>query len=302
MKKQAAEVQSAQPLCHGILPAPYLFLLIMQDNMLQHAPLGHDVAFPQAYDPLLLFPISRSTNRQTLPIPAKWYGADIWNAYELSWLTPRGKPVVAVGQFTFPYSSPSLVESKSFKLYLNSFSEERYVDAAAVSAVMRHDLEKVTGQQIAINIVPLSGNDRQLCQPLEGINIDAADIEIEHYSPAPERLACLSDASVVTETLVSDLLKSNCPVTGQPDWASVQIRYTGPQINREALLEYIVSLRRHTEFHEHCVEKMFCDIWAACAPQALFVRACYTRRGGLDINPWRSSEPAQPQPARTIRQ
>lgn len=302
MKKEGFKVQSNQASYIGISPPPYTFVFIMQENMLEHAPLGHDVVFPQAYDPLLLFPIPRSTNRNTLATPENWFGADIWNAYELSWLTPRGKPIVAVGQFIFPHSSPNLVESKSFKLYLNSFSEERYVDAAAISAIMHRDLEKATGEQVKIHLEPLTGHDRQQCQPLEGINIDAADIDIQHYSPMPGLLACLANASVVTEILVSDLLKSNCPVTGQPDWGSVQVRYTGPQINREALLAYIVSLRRHTEFHEHCVEKMFCDIWAACAPQALFVRACYTRRGGLDINPWRSSEPAQPQPARTIRQ
>lgn len=274
----------------------------MQDNTLEHAPLGRDIAFPLAYDPTLLFPLNRSTHRSALPIPEDWQGADIWNAYEISWLTPRGKPVVAVGQFIFPWSSPRLIESKSFKLYLNAFSEERHADAAAVSAIMRRDLEKATGERVQVSITPLSGSDRQLCQPLEGVNIDGADIDIRHYSPVPQLLRCLPGAGVVTETLVSDLLKSNCPVTGQPDWGSVQVRYTGQQIDRDRLLEYVVSLRRHTEFHEHCVEKMYCDIWAACAPQALFVRACYTRRGGLDINPWRSSSPKLPEPVRTLRQ
>jgi len=274
----------------------------MSSSDLTHAPLGHDVSYPSAYDPSLLFPVERAVNRRALRVPAQWHGADIWNAYELSWLTPRGKPVVAMARFEFPWDSPKLVESKSFKLYLNSFSEERYDGPGAVAAIMSRDLGAATGSAVRIEITPLSGADVQTCRPLDGINIDGADIDIVDYEPRPDVLRHAPGGDTVTETLVSDLLKSNCPVTGQPDWGSLQVRYSGRRIDRESLLRYIVSLRRHTEFHEHCVEKMYCDIWAACQPRELFVHACYTRRGGLDINPWRSSTGHAPGMVRTIRQ
>lgn len=274
----------------------------MHDPTLAQAPLGQEVSYPDAYNPALLFPIERATNRAALATPANWYGADIWNAYEVSWLTPKGKPVVALARFTFPHDSPRLVESKSFKLYLNSFSEERFGHADAISQIMRRDLSQAAGAEISVDLTPLAPQLGLQCGALDGISIDDADIQISTYEPAPGLLRCLPDAPVVSETLVSDLLKSNCPVTGQPDWGSVQVRYSGPQIDRHALLRYIVSLRRHTEFHEHCVEKMYCDIWQACQPDSLLVYARYTRRGGLDINPWRSSAPADVSQARTPRQ
>ena len=272
----------------------------MFDPKLADAPLGHEVAYPKKYDANLLFPIARATNRHALPHMPDWVGADIWHGYEISWLNPKGKPIVAMARFIFPQSSPNLIESKSFKLYLNSFNEERYDSAQAVLDIMRRDLSRAAGADIEVEFEPV---DKPLaCAPLEGINIDGADIEITAYRPAPELLRCVDSADIVSETLTSDLLKSNCPVTGQPDWGSVQIRYTGPRIDRGALLAYIVSLRQHDEFHEHCVEKMYCDIWQACQPASLSVYARYTRRGGLDINPWRSSEPITLSQARTPRQ
>ncbi len=269
---------------------------------LTHAPLGREVAYPSAYDASLLFPVARAHNRQGLNPPKAWYGADIWNAYELSWLTPKGKPVVALGRFIFPWDSPCLIESKSLKLYLNAFSETHFGRAEDAAQIMRRDLTAAAGAPVQVELQPLSGADTLACRPLAGINIDGADIDISQYEPQPGLLRCMPGHEQVSETLVSDLLKSNCPVTGQPDWGSVQIRYTGPRIDREALLRYVVSLRRHTEFHEHCVEKMYCDIQQACMPQALFVHARYTRRGGLDINPWRSSSAQGPEAVRTIRQ
>jgi len=266
------------------------------------SPLGREVAYPQRYDPALLFRIDRAANRSVLAIPDAWHGADIWNAYELSWLNARGKPVVAVGRFVVPCSSPRLVESKSFKLYLNSFSETRHDNAQAVQTLMTRDLSEATGAPVDVTLTPLGEKNSLAFQPMPGICIDDLDIEIHRYDPAPELLRCLPDAAIVSETLVSNLLKSNCPVTGQPDWGSVLIRYTGPAIDRAALLGYVVSLRRHTEFHEHCVEKMYCDIWHACRPAQLMVHACYTRRGGLDINPWRGSGLEGPPAIRTIRQ
>lgn len=274
----------------------------MLDPNLKNAPLGHDVVYPSAYDANLLFPIARAANRKTLALEPVWYGADIWNAYELSWLNAKGKPVVALGRFTFAPDSPNLIESKSFKLYLNSFNEERFASTQAVLERMQHDLDKAAQSRVDIRLQGLSHGEAKVYEALEGHSIDDADIEIDTYLPMPGLLKCVAGAKTVSESLTSDLLKSNCPVTGQPDWGSVQVRYTGAQIDRNALLQYIVSLRQHTEFHEHCVEKMYCDIWQACQPEALFVYARYTRRGGLDINPWRSSHPAQASLIRTIRQ
>lgn len=274
----------------------------MHDPALDNAPLGHETTYPDAYDAKLLFPIDRATNRAALAIPTTWHGDDIWNAYELSWLTPKGKPVVALARFTFPHTSPRLVESKSFKLYLNSFSEERFEHAETISQILKTDLGLAVGAEVGVDLQPLAQQLPLQHGPMDGINIDGADIDISAYEPAPGLLQCMPSAEVVSETLVSDLLKSNCPVTGQPDWGSVQVRYSGPQIDRHALLRYIVSLRRHTEFHEHCVEKMYCDIWQACKPHSLLVYARYTRRGGLDINPWRSSAPASIGHTRTTRQ
>jgi 7-cyano-7-deazaguanine reductase len=274
----------------------------MSDSSLVHTVLGRDVAYPAAYDPGLLFPIARSLNRASLAVPEPWHGADIWNAYEISWLNARGKPVVALGRFVFPYDSPCLVESKSFKRYLNSFSEERYENEYRVMELMAADLGKAAGARVDVSLQVLKPGDVLECRPLEGDSIDDLDIDIDTYEPAPQLLRCRESAQIVTETLTSELLKSNCPVTGQPDWGSVQVRYTGRQIDPAALLQYIVSLRRHTEFHEHCVEHMYCDIWKACQPQALQVYARYTRRGGLDINPWRGSAPGHMNEARGLRQ
>lgn len=274
----------------------------MNNSEFVQAPLGQDVAYPVAYNPALLFPIDRTANRQHLLIPDAWHGDDIWNAYELSWLNLRGKPVVALGRFVFPQTNPRLIESKSFKLYLNSFNEERHQDTETVRRTMQHDLEAASGGPVGVSLRLLDALPGPQCQPLDGSSIDDADIDINVYEPAAGLLRCLPEAPWVSETLRSDLLKSNCPVTGQPDWGSVQVSYTGPQIDQHALLRYIVSLRRHTEFHEHCVEKMYCDIWQACQPDSLFVYARYTRRGGLDINPWRSSKPAKVQDQRTVRQ
>lgn len=271
-------------------------------DLLSNAPLGHDVTYPDTYSPDLLFALSRDTNRQTLRLPAAWHGADIWNAYEMSWLTPRGKPVVATAQFIFPYDSPKLIESKSFKLYLNSLNQERVADVATLTQRITRDLSDAAGAAVEVQISPLRELGIVQCAPLEGVCIDDLDIAITQYQPDPGLLRCTDTAGPVTETLTSDLLKSNCPVTGQPDWGSVQVSYTGRAIDRASLLAYIVSLRQHTEFHEHCIEKMYCDILHACAPTALTVYARYTRRGGLDINPWRSSHPVAVSNIRTHRQ
>lgn len=264
--------------------------------------LGQEVTYPDTYSPDLLFAISRDTNRQTIDTPTIWHGADIWNAYEMSWLNPQGKPIVGTGEFIFPCDSPCLIESKSLKLYLNSWNQEHVTDLDALHQQITADLSRAAGSEVSVRITPLGSSDTLTCQPLEGKCIDDLDVSITHYQPDARLLRRASAGAPVTEVLTSNLLKSNCPVTGQPDWGSVQISYTGPALDHASLLAYIVSMRQHTEFHERCVEKMFCDLWSICAPTALCVYARYTRRGGLDINPWRSSHPVTIPNVRTIRQ
>ncbi|RAP64622.1 NADPH-dependent 7-cyano-7-deazaguanine reductase QueF [Achromobacter sp. HZ01] len=272
---------------------------------LSHGPLGQSVSYVSQYDPTLLFPIARSHNRAALnladgKLPFK--GVDLWNAYELSWLDAKGKPRIAMATFSVPADSPNIIESKSFKLYLNSFNQTRLVNSAALRGRLERDLSAAAGAPVGLDFfLPQRFSELRMGE-LDGIYIDKLDIEIDTYEPAPELLRTRA-GDPVEETLASRLLKSNCPVTGQPDWASVQIRYRGAPIDRESLLRYIVSFRQHAEFHEHCVERIFTDIMQACRPEQLTVYARYTRRGGLDINPWRSNfEAAPPADLRTVRQ
>lgn len=271
---------------------------------LSNAPLGQHVAYPSQYDPGLLFPIPRATNRASLQLGAAlpFTGVDLWNAYELSWLDARGKPRVAMATFSFPADSPNIVESKSFKLYLNSFNQTRLPNAQALRDRLERDLAAAAGAPVRLEFISPQRFGELNMAELDGIYIDKLDIEIDTYEPAPQLLQC-APGDEVEETLATRLLKSNCPVTGQPDWASLQVRYRGRPIDRAALLKYVVSFRQHAEFHEHCVERIFGDIMRACQPRQLTVYARYTRRGGLDINPWRSNfESAPPADVRTARQ
>ncbi|AEE67360.1 7-cyano-7-deazaguanine reductase [Bordetella pertussis] len=271
---------------------------------LSNAPLGQHVAYPSQYDPGLLFPIPRATNRASLQLGAAlpFTGVDLWNAYELSWLDARGKPRVAMATFSFPADSPNIVESKSFKLYLNSFNQTRLPNAQALRDRLERDLAAAAGAPVGLEFISPQRFGELNMAELDGIYIDKLDIEIDTYEPAPQLLQC-APGDEVEETLATRLLKSNCPVTGQPDWASLQVRYRGRPIDRAALLKYVVSFRQHAEFHEHCVERIFGDIMRACQPRQLTVYARYTRRGGLDINPWRSNfESAPPADVRTARQ
>jgi len=262
--------------------------------------LGREVQFPRQYAPELLFPIARAKARDKIGLAAAlpFIGHDRWHAYELGWLDARGKPVVAVATITVPATSPYLIESKSLKLYLNSLNAYRFADHRAAQETIAGDLGRATGANVEVifGLPPMGTDDG-------AILIDDQDIEISHYAPpAPDFLQATAGPHV-QEILRSDLLKSNCPVTGQPDWASVEIDYHGPQIDRAGLLRYLVSFREHAEFHEHCVERIFTDLMARCHPQRLSVEARYTRRGGLDINPWRAT-PGLPAPAakRELRQ
>ncbi len=270
-----------------------------------YSPLGKPTEYAAHYAPELLYPIPRQLKRDELGIdPANlpFVGEDLWNAYELSWLNPKGKPVVAVGQFRIPCDSPNLIESKSFKLYLNSFNQTMFSSIEAVSATLENDLGRNAGAAVSVNIEDLSGRPQAAIDFPQGILLDTLDVTCDCYQPAPEQLQT-RDEPIVEETLYSHLLKSNCLVTGQPDWATVVIRYRGRPIERTGLLRYIVSFRNHNEFHEQCVERIYCDLQRHCQPAALAVHARYTRRGGLDINPFRSSgEFPAPDNAREIRQ
>ena len=266
-----------------------------------HSPLGKETVYANQYDSSLLYPIERDINwqargveRTTLP----FFGEDIWNSYEISWLNAKGKPIVALAEFHIPATSSHIIESKSFKLYLNSYNLTRFDDAAQVVAQMEKDLSKAAGGDVRVLLT--SPQDAVAVETFIGECIDELDIEVSHYEPAPELLSAKGE--VVTEALVSHLLKSNCPVTGQPDWASIQITYTGAKIDQEGLLGYLISYREHGDFHEQCVETIFMDIWQQCKPEQLSVYARYVRRGGLDINPFRSSKDERPANMRLSRQ
>ncbi len=278
----------------------------------EESQLGKVTAYPDQYDAGLLYPIARAPNRAEIGVGATlpFVGADLWTAFELGWLNLRGKPQVALGHFTVPCETPNIIESKSFKLYLGSFNNTRFADVDAVQARLRADLNAAlwrgapaVGASMGVKILTPELFDREPVHELEGLCLDRLDVECTQYTPAPELLKADFESQPVTETLFSRLLKSNCPVTGQPDWGNLQISYSGPQIEQEGLLQYLVSFRNHNEFHEQCVERIYMDIWRRCQPARLSVYARYTRRGGLDINPFRTSAPqALPRNVRTARQ
>jgi 7-cyano-7-deazaguanine reductase len=280
-------------------------------NTPEQSQLGKPAPYADHYDASLLFPLSRLPNRTELGLHGAppFFGADLWTAFELSWLTPRGKPQVAIAHVTVPCETANIVESKSFKLYLNSFSNTAFADANEVRDRIRADVSEAVWRgapsqsSVGVRILSPQEFDREPVQELDGLSLDRLDIECSDYTPTPELLSAAFGEQPVEEVLTSNLLKSNCPVTGQPDWGSVQIRYSGPQIDQGGLLRYLVSYRNHPEFHEHCAERIFMDVWTRCKPVKLAVYARYTRRGGLDINPFRTSHPiALPANIRTARQ
>ncbi len=280
-------------------------------NTPEQSQLGKPAVCVGEYDRGLLFPLSRLPKRLELGLAGEtpFFGADLWTSYELSWLTPRGRPQIAIAHVTVPCETPNIVESKSFKLYLNSFGNTRFDSPDAVRDRIRDDVSEAvwrgagTQGSVGVRLLMPDQFERERVKEMEGVSLDRLDIECTHYTPAPELLTAAFDEKPVQEVLTSNLLKSNCLVTGQPDWGSVQIRYSGPQIDQGGLLRYIVSFRNHNEFHEQCVERMFMDIRRRCKPVKLAVYARYTRRGGVDINPFRTSHPAAlPPDVRTARQ
>lgn len=255
-------------------------------------PLGQASDYVSEYDPSLLCPVPRKLKRDELEIGKKlpFTGIDIWNAYELSWLTPTGKPMAAMAEFRFLCESPNLIESKSFKLYLNSYNQTRVESVEDLANTLTEDLGKAAGAPVTVFLTDLNDPAGQHFGSLPGECIDNTEVSEPNYELDPELLKGSANSDdIVAEELHSHLLKSNCLVTRQPDWGSVLIRYHGPKINRESLLRYLISFRQHDEFHEQCVERIYNDLMRFCRPDKLTVYARYTRRGGLDINPFRSN-------------
>ncbi|BFM08124.1 NADPH-dependent 7-cyano-7-deazaguanine reductase QueF [Halioxenophilus aromaticivorans] len=277
------------------------------EHSAQGSGLGKHTDYISQYDPNQLYPIARKVARDNLGVAGKlpFDGVDYWTAWELSWLNANGLPQVAVAEFALPAISDSIIESKSFKLYLNSFNQTRFSSWQEVETRMQADLSQAAGAPVVVSLMTLAQAQERmpLCAPT-GLCIDEIEVAIEHYEPAPELLK-LDDSRQglrVSEQLYSNLLKTNCPVTGQPDWATLWLEYTGPAINHASLLAYVVSFREHQDFHEQCVERCFLDIQARLKPDQLSVYARYTRRGGLDINPFRTSGAAAPGSWRLVRQ
>jgi 7-cyano-7-deazaguanine reductase len=271
--------------------------------MLENSPLGQTTSYKNQYDPKLLYPVARDRQRQNLAIgdALPFAGVDIWNGYEFSWLDNQGKPQVALLTMTNPCTSPNIIESKSLKLYLNSFNLSRFASSKEVLAHLLQDLSQAAGAPVNVTLQPLPTTEQAAFAQLPGDCLDDLPITVTEYQVTPRLLQ--TDTTVTTsETLHTHLFKSNCLMTGQPDWASVLIRYQGPQIIHAGLLQYLISYREHAEFHEHCVERIFMDILRQCQPSQLTVYARFTRRGGLDINPFRSNFEASYGNLRLIRQ
>lgn len=271
----------------------------------EHSPLGKSSEYIATYTPSLLFPIPRAAKWAELGLTAEtlpYQGVDFWNCFELSWLLPSGKPVVAIGEFTIPADSPNIIESKSFKLYLNSLNQTPFPDRASLVATLQADLSAAAGKPVGVRIRSLSDVETEGVAALPGVCIDELDVSINSYeTPRPELLRC-DDSRVIEESLHSHLLKSNCPVTSQPDWGSVAVEYRGSALDHASLLAYIVSFRQHSDFHEQCVERIFLDLQRLLKPEKLTVYARYVRRGGLDINPYRSTEAINLENRRLARQ
>jgi 7-cyano-7-deazaguanine reductase len=270
---------------------------------LRDAPLGHPSGHPDQYTPGLLYVVPRAPQREALrlSVPLPFTGVDQWTAYELTWLDAGGKPQVALATIDVPIDSPSLVESKSMKLYLGSFAQTRYAGMTEVAATIERDLSHAVGGPVGVALRGPAAFDVQAIRELGGESLDELPVTCSVYDVEPAFLSARGD--VVAETLTSRLFRSVCPVTAQPDIASVQLQYRGPRIDREGLLRYLVSYRRHAGFHEHCVERIFVDVAARCRCEQLTVHARFTRRGGLDINPFRTNTGvAAPDNVRTARQ
>ena len=273
---------------------------------LQSLGLGKQTTYDSSFDAKLLQGVPRSLNRDGLNLTESlpFHGTDLWTGYELSWLNAKGKPIVAMANFSVPFDSDNLIESKSFKLYLNSLNQHKFNDSVDVEKQLIKDLSLCANGKVNVELVLAKDFPQQKIVAPQGHNIDELDIVIDDYNFSNKYLidSVEKNAKIIEEKLHSNLLKSNCLITNQPDWGTVEIHYVGPRINREALLRYLISFRQHNEFHEQCVERIFCDLMAFCQCEKLSVYARYTRRGGLDINPFRSNFSQAPINQRQARQ
>lgn len=270
--------------------------------MTEHNPLGKKISHAKKYDPSQLFPIEREEARRLLSIEKPPFtGADIWNCYEISWLNSSGKPKIGIGRFTVPFDSRFIVESKSMKLYLNSFNQTRFGSVSEVKKAIATDLSFACGSTVDVSIILPEDFNQEMIQNPKGVCIDDIDITMEKYELSSDYLKTNSSCSA-DELIYSNLLRTNCPVTNQPDWATLFINYSGKEIEKASLLKYIVSFREHSGFHENCVETIFMDILNICKPEKLLVNARFTRRGGIDINPYRSNYGVTLDDERVIRQ
>ena len=272
-------------------------------TVFDRSPLGKATDYPDRYDPALLFPIERAAQREAIGLSGAlpFRGVDLWTAYEISWLDARGKPQLAIGRLAVPADSPAIVESKSLKLYLGSFAQERLPGSDALERRIGDDLERACGATVHVELTPAARFEELALEELPGESLDALDVAFDAYEPAPDLLR--SGGAETEETLRSALFRSNCPVTGQPDYADVMVRYRGPRVDRAGLFRYLISYRKHAAFHETCVERIFVQVLERCRPSVLTVHARFLRRGGIDINPFRSNfESASTATARTPRQ
>ncbi len=277
----------------------------MVPMMAEHGILGKSTHYPSQYDASLLFPIARRIAREQIGVysPLPFTGQDIWNAYELSWLDKAGRPRAGLAEIVVPANTENIIESKSFKLYLNSFNQTRIGDSERLRQMLVSDISKACGGNVTVTITPASASHAFPVEYLNGEVIDDMEVDINYYGPPEPLYLSVFEESQVSESLICHIFRSNCPVTNQPDWASIQIRYLGNRIEREGLLRYLVSYRTHNGFHENCVEHIFTDIIRQCKPLQLSVYARFTRRGGLDINPYRCTEGmGMPGNVRLIRQ
>ncbi|WP_341303068.1 NADPH-dependent 7-cyano-7-deazaguanine reductase QueF [Pseudomonas sp. TMP25] len=271
----------------------------------EDSPLGKSSEYIATYTPSLLFPIPRAAKWAELGLSAEtlpYQGIDFWNCFELSWLLPSGKPVVAMGEFAIPADSPNIIESKSFKLYLNSLNQSVFNTPDELVAVLVQDLSAAAGKPVGVRVRSLAEVTAEGVVQAPGVCIDELDVSISNYAQPQPELLCCDALRVVEESLHSHLLKSNCPVTGQPDWGTLVVRYRGPALDHASVLAYVVSFRQHADFHEQCVERIFLDLLRLLNPVHLTVYARYVRRGGLDINPYRSTDAINPDNQRLVRQ
>lgn len=263
--------------------------LELRKTLNESIPLGQKSAYPKNYDPKQLFAVERSLQRKSMGLDcsAMSHGLDQWVAYELSWLDSFGKPKKAIAQFLVPSSSLFLAESKSVKLYLNSLNFEKFAHENEVKKLIEKDLFAICQAEIKVELNPpqLESTQNTLA---DYFCLDDLPVQISSYQREPRFLAKVKKEEQTHEKLCSHLFKSHCLVTGQPDWGSIFIEYSGAKINHEGLLRYLVSYNQHVGFSENCIEQIFCDLWALGLDK-LMVFGRFTRRGGIEINPYRAS-------------